>query len=199
MKRKIITAILTALVLSTSCTAVKKERKQENATSLEVSFNYQRQNDHGSNQYAVWIENESGDVVKTLFVTSFTAKGRARGDEKPVRGYIKRPYCVPNWVKAAKADNLSDQQIDAVSGATPQVSGLQTFTWDFTDQDGKKVEYGTYKVFVEATLFDPSSITHSGTFTIPGKPGERVTFSSRITVPNEKHQDMVTGVQAVLR
>lgn len=146
MKRKIITAILTALVLSTSCTAVKKERKQEKATSLEVSFNYQRQNDHGSNQYAVWIENESGDVVKTLFVTSFTAKGRARGDEKPVRGYIKRPYCVPNWVKAAKADNLSDQQIDAVSGATPQVSGLQTFTWDFTDQEGKKVEYGTYKV-----------------------------------------------------
>ena len=85
-----------------------------------------------------------------------------------------------------------------MTGATPQVSGLQTFTWDF-DQEGKKVEYGTYKVFVEATLFDPSSITHSGTFTIPGKPGECVTFSSQITVPNEKHKDMVTGVQAVLR
>ena len=199
MKRRIITAVITALVLCTSCTAVKKERKQEKATSLEVSFNYQRQNDHGSNQYAVWIENESGDVVKTLFVTSFTAKGRARGDEKPVRGYIKRPYCVPNWVKAAKADNLSDKQLDAVTGATPQVSGLQTFTWDFTDQEGKKVKDGTYKVFVEATLFDPSSITYSGSFAIPGDAGGSVAFTSQITEPDEKHKDMVTEVKAVLR
>ena len=45
--------------------------------TLEVSFDYQRQSGPGSNQYAVWIENEKGEVVKTLFVTSFSTKDKA--------------------------------------------------------------------------------------------------------------------------
>ena len=40
--------------------------------SVSLSFNYLRQDGPGSNQYAVWVENEKGEVVKTLFVTSFT-------------------------------------------------------------------------------------------------------------------------------
>ena len=178
--------------------ALNKKGKAAKAKTLEVSFNYQKQPGPGSNQYAVWIENEKGEVVKTLFVTSFTTKGRVRGNEQPMRGYVKRPACVPTWVKTVKADELSDQQLDVVTGATPQASGTQTFTWDFTDQQGKAVGKGTYKVLVEATLFNASTITYSGTFSTKDKAGS-VTLTSQLTEPDEKHKDMVTEVKAVLK
>ena len=196
--KKIITAIIVTALLAIPSVALNKNGKAAKAKTLEVSFNYQKQPGPGSNQYAVWIENEKGEVVKTLFVTSFTTKGRVRGNEQPMRGYVKRPACVPTWVKTVKADELSDQQLDAVTGATPQASGTQTFTWDFTDQQGKAVGKGTYKVLVEATLFNASTITYSGTFSTKDKAGS-VTLTSQLTEPDEKHKDMVTEVKAVLK
>ena len=165
---------------------------------LEVSFDYQRQAGPGSNQYAVWIENEKGDVVKTLFVTSYTTKGRARGGEQPKRGYIVRPACVPTWVKTVKADEKTDQQLDAVTGATPQAGDTQTFTWDFTDEQGKAVQQGDYKVVVEATLFFDSDIIYSGTFSTKDKEGD-IKLTSTLTKEDEKHKDMVTNVKALLK
>ena len=126
------------MLLCTLGVAQKKSGKSAKSTSLGVSFDYQRQNTYGSNQYAVWIENEKGEVVKTLFVTAFTTKGRARGNEKLVRGYIKRPNCVPTWVKDVKAEELSDIQLYGFTGATPQDSGIKTFTWDFTDSRARR-------------------------------------------------------------
>ncbi len=196
--KKIITAIIVTILLAIPVVALNKKGKTAKVISLEVSFNYQRQNGPGSNQYAVWIENDKGEMVKTLFVTSFTTKGRARGNEQPMRGYIKRPACVPTWVKASKANDLSEEQLDAFTGATPQASGKQTFTWDFTDQDGKAVKEGTYKVLVEATLFNASTITYSGTFSTQDKVGI-VTLTSQLTEPNESHKDMITEVEAVLK
>lgn len=168
------------------------------AKSLEVSFNYQKQAGPGSNQYAIWIENEKGEVVKTLFVTSYTTKGRVRGNEEPMRGYVKRPNCVPTWVKTVKANNLSDQQLDAVTGATPKVSGRQTFTWDFTDQQGKKVKKGKYCIKVEATLYQASNIIYSGTFSTQDRVGN-VTLTSKLSEQKESHKDMITDVKAVLK
>ena len=165
---------------------------------LEVSFDYQRQAGPGSNQYAVWIENEKGDVVKTLFVTSYTTKGRARGGEQPKRGYIVRPACVPTWVKTVKANEKTDQQLDAVTGATPQAGGTQTFTWDFTDEQGKAVPQGNYKVVVEATLFFDSDIIYSGTFSTKDKAGD-IKLTSTLTKEDEQHKDMVTNVKASLK
>ena len=205
-KKKYFTAILAVMLLAVPAIVLSikatNERQLESlapkANSLEVSFNYQRQAGPGSNQYAVWIENEKGDVVKTLFVTSYTTKGRTRPGEAPMRGYVKRPACVPTWVKAAKAEAQSDQQLDAFTGATPQADCIQTFTWDFTNQQGKAVPKGTYKVFVEATLFGESDIIYSGTFTTKDKAGE-IALTSELAKPDEKHKDMVTNVKAVLK
>ena len=174
------------------------QSKQRRAKTLEVSFDYQKQAGPGSNQYAVWIENEKGDVVKTLFVTSYTTKGRTRPGEEPMRGYVKRPNCVPTWVKAAKAAEQTDLQLDGVTGATPQASGTQKFTWDFTDQQGKTVPQGNYKVLVEATLYQTSDIIYSGTFSTKDKAGD-IKLTSTLAEPDEKHKDMVTDVKAILR
>ena len=196
--KKILFAILGVMLLCSPAMVNAKKGKAVKGRTLEVSFNYERQNGSGSNQYAVWIEDVQGQVVKTLFVTSFTTKGRVRGNEQPMRGYIKRPYCVPTWVKAVKADDLSDQQLDAFTGATPSASGVQTFVWDFTDQQGRIVKAGTYRVRVEATLHDPSSILYTGTFSTKDKAGN-IALTSAITEPNEERKNMVTNVKATLK
>lgn len=189
---KFLTALLAVMLLAIPAMGQNKGK------SLEVSFNYQKQAGPGSNQYAVWIENDKGDVVKTLFVTSFTTKGRARGNAQPQRGYVMRPACVPTWVKASKASEKTDQQLDAVTGATPQAGGVQTFTWNFTDQQGKAVPQGTYKVFVEATLYNNSDILYTGTFSTKSKAGN-VALTSKLTEVDEQHKDMVTNVKAVIK
>ena len=190
--------ILILAILLSMIAVAQSSKKAVKASALEVSFDYQRQAGPGSNQYAVWIENEKGNVVKTLFVTSYTTKGRARGGEQPKRGYIVRPACVPKWVKTVKADEKTDQQLDAVTGATPQAGGVQTFTWDFTDEQGKAVPQGIYKVKVEATLIFDSDIVYTGTFSTKDKPGN-ITLTSELTKPDEQHKNMVTDVKAVLK
>ena len=194
-QKKFFIAILAAMLLAIP---VMGQSKKGQGKSLEVSFNYQKQAGPGSNQYAVWIENDKGEVVKTLFVTSFTTKGRARGNAQPQRGYVMRPACVPTWVKASKASEKTDQQLDAVTGATPQADGVQTFTWNFTDQQGKAVPQGNYKIFVEATLYNDSDIIYSGTFSTKGKAGN-VALTSTITKSDEQHKNMLTNVKAVLK
>lgn len=187
MKKTLLFTI--ALALSMTCFA--KPGK------LVVTFDYEHQAGPGSNQYAVWIENEKGEVVKTLFVTSFTSKGRTRGNQPAQRGYTYRPTCVPTWVTHAKAPQMSDEDIDGVTGATPQANGKQTFTWDFTDQNGKKVAKGKYKVFVEATLINDCIAIYEGEFSPQGKAGD-IILKSSLTKSDESHKNMITNVKAEL-
>ena len=197
-RTKLFSAILAVVLLAVPIMVLGIRKKVEMARTLIVTFDYKRQAGPGSNQYAVWIENEKGEVVKTLFVTSFTTKGRTRPGEQPMRGYVKRPACVPVWVKASKAEEQTDEQLDAYTGATPKVDGMQRFSWDFTDAAGKIVKKGTYKVFVEATLFGESDITYSGAFTAMDNAGE-IVLTPTLTKDDEAHKDMVTNVKALLK
>lgn len=119
---------------------------------VEVDFDYKEMSGFASNQFVLWVENESGDVVKTVFVTDFTAVKR---------GYKKREQSLNNWVAAAKPAEMSDSAIDAISGATPK-SGAQHFTWDLTDSQGKKVPSGKYFIKLEGTLFQGSNVVYTG-------------------------------------
>ena len=194
-QKKILSLMIAAMLLSVVAVAQNAKKAEK---TLEVSFNYEKQGGPGSNQYAIWIENEKGEFVKTLFVTSYTSKGRARGGQPAQRGYIVRPTCVPVWVKTSKAEEKTDEQLDAVTGATPQNSGTQTFAWNFTDEQGKAVPQGTYKVKVEATLYFDSDIIYTGTFTTKDKAGN-IALTSELTKPDEQHKNMVTEVKAVLK
>lgn len=194
-QKKIVSLMIAAMLLSVVAVAQNAKKAEK---TLEVSFNYEKQGGPGSNQYAIWIENEKGEFVKTLFVTSYTSKGRARGGQPAQRGYIVRPTCVPVWVKTSKAEEKTDEQLDAVTGATPQNSGTQTFSWNFTDEQGKAVPQGTYKVKVEATLYFDSDIIYTGTFTTKDKAGN-IALTSELTKPDEQHKNMVTEVKAVLK
>ena len=172
MKTKIL--ILTIMAVLPVIPTAAQQSTSKKATALELSFNYQKQSGSGSNQYAVWVENSEGKVVRTLFVTQFTTKGRVRGPQGPQgpqgtqvtqerrRGYLT-VHMRSTWVTNAAADTLTDAQIDAISGATPAASGVQTYS-DFKDSQGKTVPAGNYKIYLEATLYNNSILLYSGAF-----------------------------------
>ena len=189
MKIRIILMAVLSAVIAMPATAQRSKK----ASAVELSFNYQKQSGAGSNQWAVWIENSEGKVVRTLTVTSFTSKGRGGR-----RGYTFRPTCTPTWVKNAKAEEMSDEQIDAVTSATPSQSGIQTYTWDFKDADGKEVPAGDYKICFEATLYFNSILLYSGSFSTKDKAGE-IKLTSTLTEEDEQHKNMITEVKAELK
>ncbi len=179
--------------MATGCASDSAEGK-----SVEITFDYVKKQGPGSNQYAVWIENENNEVVKTLFVTSFTTKGRIREGEPIRRGYTYRPTCVPTWVTNAKAEEMTDAELDAFTGATPKEGGIQTFTWDFTDAAGNKVANGTYKVCVEATLKNEYRILYVGTVSTKDKAGD-IAMTETINGYDEAYAGMIKDVKAVLQ
>lgn len=120
-----------------------------------ISFKYEKQFRLASNQYAIWIENEKGELIKNIFVTKFTA----------VDGYSKRKEALPTWVKRSNVKNYSREKIDSISGATPKSSFL-TYTWDCTDQNENPVPNGTYRFFVEGSTYWKDKILFTGTITL---------------------------------
>ena len=153
---------------------------------VEVDFEYNAMSGFASNQFALWVENESGDVVKTIFVTDFTGAKR---------GYKKREQSLNNWVAAAKPAQMSDSDLDAISYATPK-SGAQHFTWDLTDSQGKIVPAGKYFIKLEGTLFQGSNVVYTGAVDI-GKatPGPIEVVLKRSEPDNTKNATMLQDVK----
>jgi len=49
-----------------------KNTENRSKGTLEISFDFKRQGTIASNQYAVWIEDDKGKLIKTLYVTRYT-------------------------------------------------------------------------------------------------------------------------------
>jgi len=114
-----------------------------------------RQSGSASNQYAVWIENAEGKLIKTLYATRWTANG----------GYKTRPDSIPIWVERSSLSALSSADVDAVAGATPRTVP-QSYAWDLTGSDGETAPPGEYRYFVEGTLRWKNQVLYSGIITI---------------------------------
>jgi len=134
MKKIIFVLLLTVLVL-TSISA------QQAAQAADITFTFTRQSGSASNQYAIWIENAQGQLVKTLYAVRWTANG----------GFKTRPTSIPMWVKKSNLTNMTKAQVDAISSATPR-TGTLTYAWDGTDAKGAAVQAGEYTLVLEATL-----------------------------------------------
>lgn len=86
-------------------------------------------------QTAVWIEDQNGKYLKTIYVSGFS-------------GYAKdRQVNLPVWAETSKF-----KDIDAVTSASIDL-GQHIYTWDLKDGEGKKVRSGKYTVKVEASYW----------------------------------------------
>lgn len=82
----LLTAMLFACMSMRGHTSSSAETGQEKSKEqLVISFNFQR-GGIASSQYAIWIENEKGELIRTLYAISFTVKG----------GYEYRKDAIPD-------------------------------------------------------------------------------------------------------
>ena len=151
---------------------------------LEITVSYERQDGRGSNQYAIWIENAKGQLVRTVYVTKFTAQG----------GYSLRPDCTPKWVSKADTASMSKQDIDAFSGATPQ-TGDHTYTWDLTDDKGNQVAAGEYTFYVEGTLLGKSTVLFKDVISV-GDKKVSVNPTPEFSSDDMQNKGMISSVKA---
>jgi hypothetical protein len=150
--------LFSAAFIAVSLVAVFAQGNAPNGGGhAEVSFTFTRQSGFASNQFAVWVEDAGGKLVKTLYATRFTAAG----------GFKKRPSSIPLWVKQASLEKLGKQEVDALTGATPKTGGL-VYVWDGTNQAGAAVPAGEYRVFLEATLRNDDRVLYSAAVRIGG-------------------------------
>ena len=86
------------------------------------------------NIIAIWIEDNSGNFVKTLL---------ANADRR-----IEYLY---TWKAATSAKGIQYNRVDAITGATLTSHGTRTCTWNGTDYNKNMVADGTYYVCMELT------------------------------------------------
>lgn len=118
---------------------------------VSIHYEFHRLSRLASNQMAIWIEDEQGGYVKTLFVTSFAANG----------GYRARPEVLPEWRRAADWEHASAAEVKSVSRPAPQSGGMTVF-WDGTDRNGKPVRPGTYTYKIEGNIEWSNRVLYSG-------------------------------------
>ena len=189
MKTRLFYAILVAAgVCLPGCASYAKDREdaKENAAEerLEIAFRFQR-GGIASSQYAIWIEDKTGQLVRTLYATSFTAEG----------GYEYREDALPVWVSKAKPQTLSAAQTDAITGATPR-NGVVTYQWDGTDNNGNRVSPGKYIFFIEGTLYWKSRVIYSGELDWGGKGQDSIPVKARYFSPSKTNENMISGLKA---
>ncbi len=153
---------------------------------VSIDFDYTRMSGKASNQIALWIENESGEIVKTIFATDFTASRR---------GYENREDALRHWVASANPGELTDTEIDAISSATPQ-TGAQHFVWDLTDDNGQRVSDGRYYIMLEGTLYWSSNVLYTGMVDLNDTaPGELEITAERSEPDNTDNETMIQNVR----
>ncbi len=138
-----------------------EETPQTPTGKVTAAFTYARQRGSASNQFAVWVEDMNGVLQRTLYATEFTVEG----------GYEYRPDSIPLWVERSELAAMTEDETDAVTGATPR-EGELSYVWDLTDETGATVPSGEYRVLVEGSLRWKNRVLMSGVIKIGGGPAE---------------------------
>ena len=157
------TIFVAMLLLFTGCSILgirpqKVSQVKEATGKVTISFALSRISGPGSNQYAVWIEDEAGRYVTTLFVTDYMTRRQ---------GWKVRQQSLMNWVGAADLNNMQQQDVDAISSATPQ-AGTQTVEWDLKDASDKTVNAGVYVYRIEDCLLMENNVLWTGEIRVGG-------------------------------
>ena len=158
------TLILSGLMFSHIFAQGKSPEKK-----VTISYTWSKISTHGSNQLAVWVEDQKGNYICTLFATRYTAKG----------GYLKRPLSLSEWTSKVNLKNATKEEVDAITGATP-ASGKQLLNWNCKDKSGIPVPKGTYIIRMEANILDADKMFYTGEIKIGGKAGKatgEITYS----------------------
>ena len=126
--------LLTATYFTSGCTSTTNPPSITATTGLAITASTGTAGGNYSprNIAAVWIENSSGQFVKSLAV--YAAKEKS---------YLT------HWQSASKSNTT-----DAATGATRSSYSAISVTWDGTDTSGTEVADGTYIVCIRITSYN---------------------------------------------
>lgn len=110
------------------------QKSQKPYVTIDFTLGYR---DELAPQTAVWIEDKTGNYVKTLYVSGFSAFAKEKQSN------------LDRWAKAS-----GFQGTDGITGASIDAGG-HVYVWDLKNYLGKKVKNGEYVVKVE-TIYWPS-------------------------------------------
>lgn len=181
--------LLSAVFYAQSCSASQvKAQKETKANTVEeeyveISFNFLR-GGIASSQYAIWIEDKNGKLIRTIYATPFTVKG----------GYAYRKEAIPTWVSKAKPKEMSAAQIDAVTGATPHNRTLN-YIWDGTDDKHRQVADGIYTIYIEGILYWNSRVTCLGKVDWGNQKQSSIPVTTYYHDSSPKNKNMITEVK----
>ena len=189
--KKITTLLIVAAILALLISGCGKSKPADTQITpsvgpyVAITVYFNPQDGIATNQYAVWIEDSSGDLVKSVFATHFTADG----------GWEKRPEALPVWVEKSGLSAGTAQNIDTYTGATPKEAGRQVYYWDCTDENGQTVPDGDYRFITEGIIYWADAVTFSGTIHVGGD--ENTTQAeAQYTTDKATGSDMISGVDA---
>lgn len=119
----------------------------DGALSVSVKTSDTGGNFKPRNVVAIWVEDNSGEFVKTLLAYANKRKG-----------YLT------HWKETTTNAGSAYNTTDAVSGATQSSHGTRECSWDGTNFQGDSVADGSYKICMELT--DKNSTGNYSTFEI---------------------------------
>ncbi len=138
MKTKILLILFISFSLAVSGKKKAEVFTQENYTSDKqgtlISLKFERGKQHNHPLFAIWLADENGKFIETLYVSKTIGTGvfpRAnRSTGHWMEGVIQRPAALPYWVHQRGIKNEfgnylpvpSKPEVDGVTGATPQFS-----------------------------------------------------------------------------
>lgn len=158
MKTKILLAVLFVFAIAASA-----KKKPETFTELQLGANnngssitlqFERGKQHNHPLFAVWLADEKGNFIQTLYISKSIAKGYfERGNNKTGRwmpGEIQRPASLPFWAHNRGIKNEygtymptpRQPEADAYTGATPPASFILNIKTE-------KPLVGKYKIMLE--------------------------------------------------
>jgi len=134
MIKKTVSYCLLGIILAfgaTACSSNSGDITITTNSSKSFSVTTTSYNGHYAPRHvlAIWIEDSSGNFVKTLLVNAAARKS-----------YLT------NWLS-----NSSGNVTDATTGATLNSHSTHSVTWNGTNKSGTAVATGTYKLCVEYT------------------------------------------------
>lgn len=157
----------------------------------------------GGVQTAIWIEDNNGNYIGTVFITDFIGRngggnrtdslnidysGGNRWSALPIwahkRNVIDTTFGIDNLYPPAESQPAYPADMDAVSGATP-TTGIQTKTLELSD-----LEYGQYRCWIEVNHAFDQNDYHDYSY-YRGQPS--LIWSATIDVGSAPDSSMVFG------
>jgi hypothetical protein len=122
------------LIMFIALTGIQLSAQTTGKLDVSVTTSSTGGNYSPKNIVAIWIEDESGNFVKTLLAYA-----------------EKRIQHLNTWEKATNAKGSMYNRTDAITGATQGSHGTRTCSWNGTDYNKNLVADGKYFVCMELT------------------------------------------------